>query len=102
MPTTGRMRSNDAPRCPDCLRELSFIGSWDFRDRWGYTEVRTYECPAHGPIFVSPQVSVEHCPPKEQDKDADSGDRDSMVSSPLKPTPIINADAIAIPEPESN
>ena len=86
------------PICPDCQRELSFVGSWSFRDLWGYTEVRTYECPAHGPIFVSPEISVAHGPAKG----AVNGDRDSLIPVPRKPAPTLNADAIAVPEPDSD
>ena len=48
MPKTWRVPNNDVPICPDCQRDLSFVGSWTFRGLWGYNEVRTYECPAHG------------------------------------------------------
>jgi hypothetical protein len=102
MPKTWRVPTNDVPICPDCQRNLSFLGSWTFRGLWGYNEVRTYECPAHGPIFVTPQISAGHGSDKEADKGADNGDRDSLVSAPRKPTPTLSADAIAIPEPDSN
>ena len=78
------------------------MGSWSFRGLWGYDEVRTYECPAHGPIFVKPQASVGHAPDEKADRSPDNGDRDSLISAPRKPTPRLNADAIAIPEPDSN
>ena len=101
MPKTWRVPSNDVPMCQDCQTDLSFLGSWAFRGLWGYTEVRTYECPTHGPIFVSPQISVGHGPDKGLDKGPDNGDRDSLILAPRKPTPTLNADAIAIPEPDS-
>ena len=78
------------------------MGSWTCRGLWGYKEVRTYECPEHGPFFVGPQAAIGHSPNKGSDKGPDDGDRDSLVPAPRKPTPTINADAIAIPEPESN
>lgn len=104
MPKTWRVPTNSVPICPRCQRDLSFVGSWTFRGLWGYDEVRTYECPEHGPIFVSPQITVGHDPgpDKRPDKGPDNGDRDSLVSAPRKPTPTLNADAIAIPEPDSN
>jgi hypothetical protein len=106
MPKTWRAPDNDVPKCPDCQKDLSFVSSWTFRGLWGYTEVRTYECPTHGPIFVSQQISVGHGPDKGPGKGPDSGpdngDRDSLVSAPRKPTPTLNADAIAIPEPDSD
>ena len=102
MPKTWRVPGNDVPICPDCQRDLSFLGSWIFRGLWGYNEVRTYECPAHGPIFISPQIAVAHGPDKGPDKGPDYGDRDSLISAPRKPAPTLNADAIAIPEPDSD
>jgi hypothetical protein len=94
-----RVPTNDAPTCPHCQRDLSFLGSWTFRGLWGYNQVRTYECPEHGPVFVSPQIAVEPGPDRRSDK-SDNGDRDALVSAPRKPTPPLNAGAIAIPEPD--
>ena len=102
MAKTWRVPGRDVPICPDCQRDLSFVGSWTFRGLWGYNEVRTFECPAHGPIFVSPQTAAEHGPDKGPDKGPDHGDRDSLIPAPRKPGPTLNADAIAIPEPDSN
>ena len=102
MPKTWRVPGNDVPICPDCQTDLSFLGSWSVRGLWGYSEVRTYECPTHGPIFVSPQIAVGHGPDKGPDKGSANGDRDSLILAPRKPTPTLNADAIAIPEPDSN
>jgi len=69
---------------------------------WGYSEVRTYECPRHGPVFVSPQTSTEHARSNQAGKSDDSGDRDLLISARRKPTPMLNAGAIALPEPESD
>jgi hypothetical protein len=102
MPKTWRGPDNDVPICPDCQRDLSFVGSWTFRGLWGYNEVRTYECPTHGPIFIKPQISIGHGADKGPDKSPDNGDRDSLIWAPRKPRPTLNADAIAIPEPDSN
>jgi len=102
MPKTWRVPDHDVPLCPDCQRALSFVGSWTFRGLWGYNEVRTYECPAHGPVFVNPEISVEHDPGNGPDKSPDNGERDSLIPAPRKPTPTLNADAIAIPEPDSD
>ena len=47
-----------------------------------------------------PQLPVAQRPDKQPGDDhLDSGDRDSLVPAPRKPTPPLNADAIAIPEP---
>jgi hypothetical protein len=87
--------------CPDCQSELSFVCSWTFRDLWGYTEVRTYECPTHGPIFVGPQASVARGPHVAfSENGPDNADPHAPVVAPRKPTPTLNADAIATPEPE--
>jgi len=92
--------------CPDCQKELNFLCSWTFRGLWGYDEVGTYECPTHGLVFVSPQTSVVHCPdnepPKRPPKRPDHGDLDSPILAPRRPTPPLNADAITIPEPDSD
>jgi hypothetical protein len=93
---------SDVPKCPDCQSDLSFVAAWTFRGLWGYNEVRTYECPTHGPIFVSPQISVGPSPGNRLDTGPQDGDRDSLISARRKPTPTINADAIAIPEPDSD
>ena len=102
MPKPWRVPDNDRSICPDCQSDLSFVASWTCRGLWGYNEVRTYECPAHGPIFVGPQRPVEDGPGNRPDKGPDNGDRDSLISAPRKPRPTPNADAIAIPEPDSN
>lgn len=102
MPKTWRVPGSDVPICPDCQADLSFVASWTFRGLWGYTEVRTYECPAHGPIFVRPHISGGHSSDKGQHEAPDDGDRDSLIMAPRKPTPTLNADAIAIPEPDSD
>ena len=102
MPKTWRVPSDEVPMCPQCQRNLTFVGSWTCRGLWGYNEVRSYECSEHGPIFVSPHVAVAHGPDKPPDTGPDNGDRDSLVSAPHKPTPTLNADAIAIPEPDSD
>ena len=31
MPKTWRVPDNDVPMCPDCQRDLNFVGSWSFR-----------------------------------------------------------------------
>jgi hypothetical protein len=90
------------PTCSHCQRALTFVASWTFRGLWGYEEVRTYECPEHGPIFITPRTALGHGSEKSADSPPDNGDRDSMVSVPRKPTPTLNADAIAVLEPDSN
>ena len=101
MPKTWRV-PDDVPICPDCQGDLSFVGSWTFRGLWGYNEVRTYECPTHGPIFIGPQLSIGHGADNAPQKAPDNGDRDSLISARRKPTPTLNADAIAIPELDSD
>ena len=101
MSSTRRPSTDDTLRCPQCQANVSFVASWTCRGLWGYKEVRTYECADHGPIFVSPETTIGHEPSVASAKSLDEGDRDSLVSAPRKPTPIINADAIAIPEPKS-
>ena len=102
MPEVWRMPSDDVPLCPHCQRDLSFVASWTFRGRWGYNEVRTYECAEHGPVFISPTRAVAHGFSPVRDRDPEDGDRASLVSAPRKPTPTLDADAIAMPEPDSD
>ena len=91
------------PKCPECQGELSFVCSWTFRGLWGYDEVLTFECPAHGPIFINPRTPLEQRSENRAETASDNGDlgdRDSLVSAPRKPMPALGADAIAIPEPD--
>ena len=99
MPKSGRVPI-DAQVCPRCQRDLSFLASWTFRGLWGYNEVRTYECAEHGPVFVSPHSAIRKNPEARPQQGSDQGDRDSLVPAPRKPAPTLNADAIAIPEPD--
>jgi hypothetical protein len=95
--------NTDLLRCPDCSRELTFVASWTVRGRWGYDEIRTYECPSHGPIFVRPETAaVADHSDKRSGRSPDDTDRDSLISVPRKPKPSLNADAIAVPEPDSD
>ena len=100
MPKTWRVPNNVVPICPDCQGDLTFVCSWPSRGAWGYDEVRTYECPTHGPIFIIPEISVGPEPARAKGKAPDEGDRDSLIPTRRKPTPVLNADAIAVPEPE--
>jgi len=97
------VQTNPLPKCPDCDKGLTFVAAWNVRGAWGYREVCTYECPVHGPIFVSPETPVQSGPvPASPPERPDSGDRDSLVSSPRKPKPTLNADSIVIPESDSD
>jgi hypothetical protein len=102
MPETSRVPAGHFSICPHCQRQLSFVAAWTVRGLWGYDEVRTFECPEHGPIFVNPHTAVDPGPDRQPEKGRNHGDRDSLVSAPRKPTPTLDADAIAIPEPDSN
>jgi hypothetical protein len=101
MPKRWQVPTDNVSICPHCQGDLSFLCSWTFRGLWGYNEVRTYECPEHGPIFVNPQTAVTHGRDTRRNKGPDYGDRNSLASAPRKPIPTLNADAIAIPEPDS-
>jgi len=91
---------NAGPICPYCQGDLTFVCSWPSRGAWGYNAVRTYECPTHGPIFITPEILVEPGPAIVRVTTPDEGDRDSLIPARRKPTPVLNADAIAVPEPE--
>jgi hypothetical protein len=49
-----------------------------------------------------PQTSTGQRPYQCNDKGPDKGDRDAPITAPRKPTPTLDADVIAIPEPDSN
>jgi hypothetical protein len=100
MPDPWRGPDNVVPICPDCQGDLSFVGSWSFRGLWGYNEVSTYECAAHGPVFITPRISIAAGPDRGPDSAPDDGDRDALIPARRKPTPALNADAIAVPEPD--
>lgn len=100
MPDGWRGPGNVLPFCPDCGSDLAFLASWTFRDLWGYREVRTYECPSHGPVFITAEPTVGVTPAREPDNSRDHGDRDSPIPVRPKPTPTSNVDAIALPEPD--
>ena len=102
MPETRRAVDSVVPICPNCHSGMAFVCSWSFRGLWGYNEVRTYECPTHGPIFITPEPSIGSAPDKSRDKVQDDSDRDSLIPAPRKPTPTLNVGSIAIPEPDSN
>jgi len=90
------------PGCLDCDATLTLVSSWPARGPWGYHEVRVYECATHGLVFVAPpSLGAEaelwgrpYTPPP------DDGDRNARVPAHLKPAPALDADAIALPEPE--
>jgi hypothetical protein len=88
--------------CPECQKKLEFLCSWTFRGLWGYSEVRTYECSTHGPVFVGLEASIVRDPDKSQEPRPNHGDRDSVILVPRKPTSPLDADATAIPEPDSD
>jgi hypothetical protein len=103
MPPGWRGPENVVPICPDCQSDLAFVCSWTFRGLWGYDEVRTYECPRHGPVFLTAEHPIGVEPRKGVvDQALDDSDRDSLMPVPRKPRPTLNAGAVAAPEPDSN
>src|SRR5687767_11141293 len=91
---------NIVPICPDCAGDMTFVSSWQTRDTWGYDEVRTYECPLHGSIFIKAEISVVSEAAASRSEVSDEGDRDALLPVRGRPTPVINAGAIAVPEPD--
>ena len=91
------------PICPDCQSDLAFVCSWTFRGLWGYNEARTYECPTHGPIFLTAEGSIGvESKNRVADTAPDDSDRDSLIPARRKPKPTLNAGAVAAPEPDAN
>jgi hypothetical protein len=78
------------------------VCTWTRQGLWGYEEVRTYECPRHGPIFIGPQTSIEKMSEALPPNAPDDGDRDSLVSAPRKPSPTLDVNSIAVPEPDQD
>src|SRR5688572_22619706 len=102
MPGTWWGPGKAVPVCPDCDSEPTFVSSWTFRGLWGYIEVRTYECPAHGPIFITPELPIGAGPHQGRDTAPDAADRDSLIPARRKPSPTLDSGAIALPEPDSD
>ena len=100
MPDRWRVPGHVLPVCPDCQGDLTFVASWTCRDLWGYREVRTYECASHGPVFVTSERAGGVTAPRGPDALQDDGDRDSLIPARPRPTPTLNIDAIALPEPD--
>ena len=98
---SARFRDH-APICPDCGGDVTFVASWTFRGLWGYSEVQTYECPAHGPLFVNAAGSIEPRPTHRCGPGPDDGDRDSPILAPRRRPPTSKSDAVAVPEPDSD
>ena len=98
----GKVPTDLLPTCSHCQHALTFVASWTFRGVWGYEEVRTYECPEHGPVFIRPVTAPVRPSEKRADNPPDNGDRDSLISVGRKPTPTLNADAIGVHEPDSD
>jgi hypothetical protein len=91
---------SDVRVCPECQGELTFVCSWTVRGRWGYDEVRTYECAAHGPVFVRPVIATAGEAGQGVEGSPDDGDRDALIPAPRRPMPTLDCDAIALPEPD--
>jgi len=102
MSGTSRLPDAVAPLCPECRGSLTLVGSWVVAGLWGYNEVHTYECPAHGPVFIKPELTVNHRQQGSAGNGPDHGDRDLLIPAAAKPVPTLNIGAIGIPEPESD
>src|SRR5262245_5463809 len=95
-----RRSSNAVPTCPECGSALSFVASWTFRGLWGYSEASTYECPSHGPVFITAECASGVTSGPAPDIGRDEGDRDSLTPARRRPVPGLNRDAVAVPEPD--
>src|SRR5215203_2460995 len=100
MSHTRRLLDNVVPICPDCQVDLAFVCAWPVRSVWGYNEIQTYECPAHGPFFLTAQSSVHAEAAGRPVQGPDDGNRDSLTPARRRPTPVLTAGAIAVPEPD--
>ena len=102
MSDTRSALSHIVPICPDCQADLAFVCSWPSHGPWGYQEIRTYECAAHGPVFIGPETAVPIAP-SERTRHASDEDGDRwtpLVSVPRKPAPSLDTAVSAVPEPD--
>jgi hypothetical protein len=93
------LNRTQVPAKCECGKDLTFIASWTFRGLWGFTDVRTYECAEHGPVFFGPQTVVGRAA-EPSGTHPPNGDRDSLVVAPRNPRPPLRSDAVAAPEPD--
>jgi hypothetical protein len=95
-----RHAGSNTPLCPNCGTDLTFVASWTFRAQWGYNEVHTYECVAHGPLFVSAQDPTRRGGSPTPGPRLDGGDRESLIPARRGPKPTLKSGAIAVAEPD--
>jgi len=95
-----RVSENVVPICPHCQADLAFVCSWPSPGVWGYEVVRTYECPTHGPIFITPETRATAVSAERRTDERDGGDYDSLSTVRPRPKPLLNADAVAVPVPD--
>src|ERR1043166_4955304 len=102
MPGTWRGPKNVRPICPDCREDLAFVSVWTVRGTWGFNDVHTYECPTHGPLFITPEIAIETAFANVLEVDPDDRDREALTPARRTPKPTRGVDAIAVPEPDSD
>ena len=66
--------------------------------------MQTYECAAHGPVFVTPGAiaETEAGGVGAISLNGDHPDRDAGVPALLRPKFPLKSDAVAVPEPDSD
>jgi hypothetical protein len=96
MSNSDLVRAHDALVCPVCAGELRFLRHGKYGGRRLHAEVFVYECPKDGPVYLTREGLTGPGPDNLADGD------DSLTPAPRKPAPIVNAGAIAIPEPPSD
>ena len=100
MTAPWRVPDNVVPVCPECQADLIFVCSWPSPGAWGYDVVRTYECPTHGPMFITPDTPVSTASVERQPDGGEDGGRDYLATARRNPKPLLDSDACAVPEPD--
>ena len=81
---------------------MTFVASWTVRGLWGYKDVQTWECPAHGPLFINAEDPVKRGACQTLGHGLDDGDRESLIPARRRPKPTLKSGAIAVAEPDSD
>ena len=96
MPDSMIRRASERLVCPVCQGQLRFVSrSSPYGGPRLYAEIHQYDCSAHGTVFLTREGIRGHGPENI------SGDA-PPVREPRNPTPTLNTDSVAVPEPKED